>query len=95
LLSSDAGFALAQTREQLRAEGEFIRAVIRALDAKDCKLAIRLIDKRQADLRLQAQERTQGKSMRDGIKSDGDLRYLAAQMEGLTNRRAIMARECR
>ena len=95
LLSIAAANAYAQTNEQLQAEGEFVRTLIRARDAKDCRLQLRLIDQRQTELRLQMQRLSRSKPAGVPITSDGEAMYLADQMESLVNRRAVVARECK
>ncbi|PJI88661.1 hypothetical protein DAH56_13760 [Sphingomonas koreensis] len=85
----------AQTKEQLQAEGEFVRTLIRARDAKDCRLQLRLIDERQTELRSQVKSLRHSKQAGVPITSGGGTRYLLTQIEGLTNRRAIVARECK
>ncbi|QDX26828.1 hypothetical protein FPZ54_12980 [Sphingomonas suaedae] len=94
-LSIASADADAQTREQLQGEGEFVRTLIRARDAKDCRLQLRLIDERKTELRSQMHRLKRSKPAAVPMKSDGEAMYLAAQMEGLMNRRALVARECK
>lgn len=83
----------AQATEQLRSEGEFVRALIRARDANDCRLALRLIDKREVVVKSQLREFSQNRDRR-AFASDRQAMYLLEQIRGLENRRAILSREC-
>ena len=95
LLSIASANAHAQTKEQLQAEGEFVRTLIKARDAKDCRLQLRLIDERKTELRSQMQRLRRSKPAGVAITSDGEAMYLTDQMEGLMKRRAVVARECK
>lgn len=83
----------AQTAEQQRSEGDFVRALIRAQDADDCHLVLRLIDKREFVVRSQLRELSR-KTDRRAFSSDRRRMYLLEQIRGLENRRAVMSREC-
>ena len=83
----------AQTAEQQRSEGDFVRALIRAQDADDCHLVLRLIDKREFVVRSQLRELSR-KTDRRAFSSDRRRMYLLEQIRGLENRRAVMIREC-
>lgn len=83
----------AQTTEQQRSEGEFIRALIRAQDASDCRLALRLIDRRKAVVQSQLRDFNRSRDRRASA-SDRQRTYILEQIRGLENRRAILNREC-
>jgi hypothetical protein len=83
----------AQTIEQQRSEGEFVRALIRAQDANDCHLALRLIDKREGIVQSQLREFNRNRDRR-AFAPNRRRTYLLEQIRGLENRRAVMSREC-
>jgi len=84
----------AQTVEQLRSEGQFNRKLIQAREAKDCRLALRLLRERKAVVHAQVMALGRGNADRTP-KSIGELMHLDTQMRGLEHRHTIISRECR
>jgi hypothetical protein len=94
LLTLSAERLHAQTAAQRWSEGAFLRTLIRAEDAKDCHLALRLLDEREAVIKSQALEFGRNRD-RSTPASESERMYLYEQIRGLESRRVILSRECR
>jgi len=84
----------AQTIEQMRADSLFSRAVIKALDNRDCHLALRLTEERETVVRMEAKTLMRDPHFRATVLNP-QLSYLVDQIYQLQRRKTILSKECK